>query len=94
MASFGLFLFSGQTPAGAANPMPRIVASDGRYALLVDGAPFFMLGAQCHNSSAWPATLPKVWAAIDDLHANTLEFRSIGNNSSRSRASSTPRLLI
>ena len=42
--------------------------------LLVDGAPFLMLGAQCHNSSAWPATLPKVWAAIDDLHANTLEI--------------------
>lgn len=74
MASLGLFLFSGQTPAGASNLMPRIVTSDGRYALLVDGAPFLMLGAQCHNSSAWPATLPKVWAAIDDLHANTLEI--------------------
>jgi len=74
LASLGLFLFSGQTPARAANPIPRIVASAGRYALLVDGAPFLMLGAQCHNSSAWPATLPKVWAAIDDLHANTLEI--------------------
>jgi hypothetical protein len=74
MAGLGLFLFNGQTPARAANPMPRIIASDGRYALLVDGAPFLILGAQCHNSSAWPATLPKVWAAIDDLHANTLEI--------------------
>jgi hypothetical protein len=74
MASVSFFVFSGQTAAAAANPIPRIVASDGRYALLVDGAPFLMLGAQCHNSSAWPATLPKVWAAIDDLHANTLEI--------------------
>ena len=73
LASLGLVLFSGQTAARAANPMPRIVSSNGHYALFVDGAPFLMLGAQCHNSSAWPCTLPKVWAAIDDLHANTLE---------------------
>ena len=33
-----------------------------------------MLGAQCHNSSAWPAMLPKVWPAIEYLHANTLEI--------------------
>ena len=74
LASLGLVLFSGQTPAVAANPMPRIVTTNGRHAFFVDGAPFLMLGAQCHNSSAWPCTLPKVWAAIDDLHANTLEI--------------------
>ncbi len=74
LAGLGLVLFSGQTAAGAANPMPRIVASNGHHALFVDGAPFLMLGAQSHNSSAWPGTLPKVWAAIDDLHANTLEI--------------------
>ncbi len=28
------------------------------YALLVDGAPFLILGAQVNNSSAWPAVLP------------------------------------
>src|SRR5579863_5502835 len=55
------------------HPIPRIVEKDGRYALLVDGAPFLMLGAQSHNSSDWPGTLPKVWSAIDYLHANTLE---------------------
>jgi hypothetical protein len=32
-----------------------------------------MLGAQSNNSSNWPATLPKVWPAIEYLHANTLE---------------------
>jgi beta-galactosidase GanA len=54
-------------------PLPRLEKKDGRYALIVDGAPFLMLGAQSGNSSAWPATLPKVWPAIEYLHANTLE---------------------
>jgi beta-galactosidase GanA len=54
-------------------PLPQLVTKDGRHALLVDGAPFLVLGAQCHNSSAWPSMLPKVWPAIEYLHANTLE---------------------
>jgi hypothetical protein len=74
LASLGVVLFSGQTVAGAANPMPQLVTSNGHHALFVDGAPFLMLGAQSYNSSAWPGTLPQVWAAIDDLHANTLEI--------------------
>ena len=57
-----------------AHPIPRIEQKDGRYALLVDGAPFLMLGAQANNSSAWPAMLPKVWPAIEYLHANTVEL--------------------
>jgi len=57
-----------------AHPIPRLVQSDGRYALMVDGAPFLMLGAQANNSSDWPAVLPKVWPAIEYLHANTLEI--------------------
>ena len=57
-----------------AHPIPRIVQQNGRYALMVDGAPFLMLGAQANNSSDWPATLPKVWPAIEYLHANTLEI--------------------
>jgi Domain of unknown function (DUF5597)/Beta-galactosidase len=55
-------------------PIPRVVRKDGRYGLMVDGAPFLMLGAQAHNSSGWPAMLPKVWPAIEYLHANTLEI--------------------
>jgi hypothetical protein len=54
-------------------PIPRVVKKDGRFALLVDDAPFLMLGAQSHNSSAWPATLDKVWPAMEYLHVNTLE---------------------
>jgi beta-galactosidase GanA len=56
------------------NSLPHLVVQDGRHALIVDGAPFLILGAQCHNSSGWPAMLPKVWPAIDFLHANTLEI--------------------
>jgi beta-galactosidase GanA len=54
--------------------IPRLVERDGRHALLVDGAPFLMLGGQAQNSSNYPAALPKVWAAIKDAHANTLEI--------------------
>src|ERR1022692_935873 len=53
-------------------PIPQIVKKDGRFALMVDGAPYFMLGAQAHNSSGWPAMLPTVWPAIEALHANTV----------------------
>jgi hypothetical protein len=41
---------------------------------MVDGAPYLILGAQANNSSDWPAVLPKVWPAIEYLHANTLEI--------------------
>jgi hypothetical protein len=54
--------------------MPKLIEVDGRHALLVDGQPFFMLGGQAHNSSAWPGTLPQVWNAIEAMHANTLEI--------------------
>jgi len=56
-----------------AEPLPRLVTKDGKHALLVDGAPFLMLGAQTNNSSNYPAMLPKVWPVIGQLHANTLE---------------------
>jgi hypothetical protein len=52
---------------------PRIVQKDGRFALLVDGQPYLILGGQIHNSSAWPSELPQVWKAMAALHANTVE---------------------
>ena len=55
-------------------PIPHLAKKDGRYALFVDGAPYLMLGAQVHNSSSWPATLPKVWPAMEYLHVNTVEM--------------------
>jgi beta-galactosidase GanA len=54
--------------------IPYVAHKDGRYALMVDGAPYLMLGAQAHNSSNYPAMLPKVWPAIEMMGANTLEI--------------------
>ena len=54
-------------------PLPRLVKKDGRFALFVDDAPYLMLGAQTHNSSAWPGMLPKVWPAMEYLNVNTVE---------------------
>ncbi len=52
---------------------PRFVEKGGRWALLVDGQPYLMLGGQVHNSSAWPSELPAVWKSLGELHANTVE---------------------
>src|SRR5438270_6536218 len=52
---------------------PRIVEKDGRYALLVDGSPFLVLGAQINNSSSWSASMAQVWPALHAMHANTIE---------------------
>ncbi|KQM65121.1 glycoside hydrolase [Sphingomonas sp. Leaf17] len=53
--------------------IPRIVTKNGHHALMVDGAPFLMLGAQVNNSSNYPSALPKVWPTIRAMHANTVE---------------------
>lgn len=55
-----------------ANP-PKIVNRDGRFALMVDDRPFFILGTQIHNSSSWPKMMPKVWTLAEELHTNTIE---------------------
>lgn len=59
--------------AAAADDVPHIVSREGRHALMVDGAPFLMLGAQVNNSSAWPEALPRVWPAMEALNVNTVE---------------------
>ncbi len=53
--------------------MPELIENEGRYALLVDGKPFFIFGGQSANSSTWPKMLPGVWNTIESMHANTLE---------------------
>ncbi len=65
---------SASAQTAPASSLPRLVSQNGRHALFVDGAPFLMLGAQVHNSSVWPAMLPKVvWPAMKDLGVNTVE---------------------
>lgn len=62
----------GAADAAGATPIPRIVSKDGRHALMVDGAPFLILGAQVNNSSNWPQALDDVWPAIDVVKPNTV----------------------
>src|SRR5205823_2850146 len=56
-----------------AGEAPRFVEKGGRWALLVDGQPYLILGGQVHNSSGWPSELPAVWKSLAELHANTVE---------------------
>ena len=60
--------------SGKSAPIPQIVEKDGRFALMVDGRPYLILGVQANNSSAWPDYLGKVWPAAETLHANTVEL--------------------
>src|SRR5690349_11589119 len=60
-------------PHAFAAEAPRLVQKDGRWALLVEGKPYLVLGGQIHNSSAWPSELPQVWKSMAALHANTIE---------------------
>ncbi|RRA50055.1 beta-galactosidase [Acidipila sp. EB88] len=53
--------------------LPHIDRTGAHPALIVDGAPFLMLGAQMNNSSAFTATLPRVWPAMEELGVNTVE---------------------
>jgi beta-galactosidase GanA len=54
-------------------PLPKLVEDRGRATLMVDGAPYFLLGAQVDNSSGWPERLDAVWPAAEKLRLNTLE---------------------
>ena len=53
--------------------IPVIVAENGTHRVLVDGAPFLLLGAQVRNSSTAPDDLAKVWPQAVALNANTIE---------------------
>ena len=70
LAFFSAFTALQQARAAEA---PQLVQKDGRFALLVDGRPFLILGGQIHNSSGWPSELPQVWQSMAALHANTVE---------------------
>ena len=65
-------MLRGQQSTKTTEP-PRLIEHNGRHALMVDGAPYLILGMQVNNSSAWPALLPQAWAAAEQLHVNTVE---------------------
>lgn len=60
--------------AVVAEPIPELITKNGRHALMVDGAPFLMLGLQANNSSNYPQALQYVWPSVAKMHANTLEI--------------------
>src|SRR5437016_4242700 len=68
----GILMSLTMLPRSFAAEAPRLVQKDGRYALMVDGRPYLILGGQIHNSSAWPVELPQVWDSMATLHANTM----------------------
>ena len=57
-----------------AQPIPQIVREGGRHRLLVDGAPFLILGAQVRNSSTSPDDLAMMWPQAVAMNANTVEI--------------------
>ncbi len=57
----------------ASQELPRLVQEHGRATLMVDGKPFFLLGAQVDNSSGWPQRLQADWPAAEKMRLNTLE---------------------
>ena len=57
-----------------ADALPQVVTNNNRHALMVDGAPYLMLGAQTNNSSNYPAALKDVWPSVEKMHANTLSI--------------------
>jgi beta-galactosidase GanA len=73
-AALAVACAAGAQATPAATPAPHLESRDGRTALVVDGAPFTMLGIQVNNSSNYPAALGKVWPAAQDMHANTVEI--------------------
>jgi beta-galactosidase GanA len=61
-------------PCTATSSLPRIETKAGHHTLIVDGAPFLMLGVQTNNSSNYPVAFPEIWPMLKRLHANTLEI--------------------
>ena len=53
--------------------LPRIDHTGVHPALIVDGKPYLMLGAQVNNSSSWLESMPAVWPVMEKLGVNTVE---------------------
>ena len=55
-----------------ARNLPRLEKHGDHYQLQVDGKPFFILGAQVHNSSGFPAAMDASWPVLHAIHCNTV----------------------
>ena len=57
---------------GQSQEIPHLDQKDGHYRLLVDGKPFFVLGAQVHNSSGYTKALDAAGPVLHAVHCNTV----------------------
>jgi Domain of unknown function (DUF5597)/Beta-galactosidase len=73
-AAVFVFLATCAVPSvlGQTREIPRLDQKDGHYRLLVDGKPFFILGAQVHNSSGYAKALDAAWPVLRAIHCNTV----------------------
>ena len=69
-----LFLVTCAVPSllSQTQEVPRLDQKNGHYRLLVDGKPFFILGAQVHNSSGYARALDAAWPVLRAIHCNTV----------------------
>ncbi len=51
---------------------PHIEKNGDHYRLMVDGKPYFILGAQVHNSSGFPAAMDAAWPVMHAIGCNTV----------------------
>lgn len=72
LALLSQMLLAVATAAKSEASIPRLEESNGRHALMVDNAPYLILGAQTNNSANYIAALPDVWPAVEKMQANTL----------------------
>jgi hypothetical protein len=70
-----LALVVAASPAFAqSKPIPQLVRNGGKFALLVDGKPFIVMGGQVGNFSAYPDEMERAWPKFRAMNANTVEY--------------------
>ena len=55
-------------------PIPQLVKNGEKFALMVDGKPFIMMGGQVGNFSAYPDEMERAWPKFQAMNANTVEY--------------------
>jgi len=55
-------------------PIPQLVKTGGKFALMVDGKPFLILGGQVNNDSAFPDRMERAWPKLKAMNANAVEY--------------------